>query len=965
MYRLIVPLILMLCAGGIVYSQSGTVYWLDNQLVSDCPSGDYNRTTRDCTGSDGIAYNTPAEAISPMIAGDTLCIREGTTYTQQFDFQVGNKSGQPGALITVGGCNGEKPTIRFVDSAIPGYGPIKARGNRGYFVFQDMVLDGGGSTSTSKSGWSIRDGNHHFTLRRLEIKNFINVSAVYVHLAPFTTIEDCLLHGTVSGTQASGTFHYGIYWYAGDNGVVRRNKIYNNTGGGMQIYPGPSNNVHVYKNDIYDNDTWPTVHVGGIEVNAPLVATPIQNIYVYDNTIHNNGSHSNAEGSTGPNSAGLEFRGSIPSGSSVSSLRNVHAWNNTIYFNRGYGLLYGALSGTNHFQNNIVTANVLQQVILAATNLGTNTVSFNGCTAAENCGATSKTVLTTSSQPFVNAAARDFRLIAGTNPVRNAGTTVETRPITIGNNDLGAYEQGEILAGSPIVEATFIEFPVASVSAIQPTIGIEGVTIECVTCTGTPVASAVSVKTGADKTVRVSVTGITGTGSCRMSYNGATGNMQDVSVVGPVLEGMGQGVNTVASLDVSGTCDNSIGGAPPATNLHVHHKVNEGAGSTWQDETANNLDTTLTGSPTWVTTGVEGSAVHFANDGVDRRATFAWGNAIDPKATSFTYCVRVIPDVDLLNKVVMGPPSGTNQRLDIGIHQTLGTWGIGVGASSITSTGASEFPRTNNITLLCLLNDATTNTATLAVDAVIGTSAAAVKSTASISSLAGNLIIGCGILQLTHCGGYTVDEPKIWLKLLSQAELDAELASYNPTGTSIPCHKQQAVEWYDVYLRSPNGLVNLWSTDVMTQVIAGGAVVVKIQVDCITIPGSPVSFRLYSSTDGVDFLLAVPDTLGAEGVAMWGPSEDNTLNRFASVCCISGALTPIDGVTMLTSTSTPNITMTTGSSYTIQFIIKFSKTIAGQSRWFKLKQDNGADLGTGYTVLPKVDIVQRRAMLPF
>jgi hypothetical protein len=49
--------------------------WLDPSLVSDCTSGNYDSTARDCGGSEGNAYNTPNDLDSVVSTGDTVEIR--------------------------------------------------------------------------------------------------------------------------------------------------------------------------------------------------------------------------------------------------------------------------------------------------------------------------------------------------------------------------------------------------------------------------------------------------------------------------------------------------------------------------------------------------------------------------------------------------------------------------------------------------------------------------------------------------------------------------------------------------------------------------------------------------------------------------------------------------------------------------------------------------------------------------
>ncbi|MBL8038271.1 MAG: right-handed parallel beta-helix repeat-containing protein [Nitrospira sp.] len=277
------------------------------------------------------------KGVQPLQPGDSLYIRGGL-YTEQIDLQTPNKTGTAGKYITIGGYQGETVILQFADTASLGYGPIKARGNRGYFIFEHMILDGSASSDTSRSGWAIRDGNHHFTLRNLEIKNFKNVSAVLVS-ANDVTIQNCKLHDQVSTLKTTGTYHYGIYFHDGANGLIEGTDIYNNAGGGLQIYPGPINTLVVRNNTIHDNNTKTTIHIGGIVIATDKVQT-ITDVRVYNNIIYNNGSSPSSGIAPGIRVGGVQTR----------------IFNNTVYNNKGYGIVNN--DRTAAIQNNIVFGNV-------------------------------------------------------------------------------------------------------------------------------------------------------------------------------------------------------------------------------------------------------------------------------------------------------------------------------------------------------------------------------------------------------------------------------------------------------------------------------------------------------------------------------------------------------------------------------------------------------------------------------
>ena len=97
---------------------------------------------------------------------------------------------------------------------------------------------------------------------------------------------------------------------------------------------------------------------------------------------------------------------------------------------------------------------------------------------------------------------------------------------------------------------------------------------------------------------------------------------------------------------------------------------------------------------------------------------------------------------------------------------------------------------------------------------------------------------------------------------------------------------------------------------------------------------------------------------------MWGPVNDPLANQYAVSCCISGALTPNAGVTLVESTVSPTIALGQNQSYTLRLLIRVGD-IAGQSRYIRLYQDNGAVLAGGYTTTPEIRVVPPMASVGF
>lgn len=347
------------------------------------------------------------KGVSLLQPGDTLYIRGGV-YTEQIDLQKPNKSGTVGNYITIAGYRGETVTLEYTELSEGGYGPIKARGNRGYLIFENLVLDG--KNGADKSGWSIRDGNHHFILRNLEIMHF-RVSGLYISANDIQVIN-CSIHDQISETGLPGHRYYGIYFHDGNNGLIEGNDIYNNPGGGIQAYPGTINNLVIRNNKIHDNNS--TIHspIGGIVISGSGYA--VANVSVYNNLLYNNGS-SPLSGL----SPGIRIDGPNTTGTKV--------WNNTVYKNKGYGLSISQANKT-VVQNNIVYENVDGALF----DSGTDTILSHNLTTDPK---------------LLRSGTSDFRL-QPRSPAIDAGTPLSQVSTDFRNvlrpqgktHDIGAYE---------------------------------------------------------------------------------------------------------------------------------------------------------------------------------------------------------------------------------------------------------------------------------------------------------------------------------------------------------------------------------------------------------------------------------------------------------------------------------------------------------------------------------------------
>ncbi len=373
-------------------------------------------------GTLNAPFKSFAQGVGVLQPGDSLIIREGI-WTEQIRLAPLKKTGTPGNYITIAGYPGETVIIRYADLIEKGNGPINARGNLGYLVFENLVLDG--INSTNGTGWQIRDGNHHFILRNLEIRNF-KYNGLYIS-ASDVQVTNCKIHDQVSVSGLPGERWYGIYFHDGLNGLIEGNDIYNNPGGGIQAYPGEISNLIIRNNTLHHNNYLVTSAVEGIIVFQGGT-TRVTGVQIYNNLIYLNGEKQPFPGKSG----GIR----VANGASSTKI-----WNNTIYGNKGWGIniqtgVSGPPGGT-VVQNNIIFENTAGQIIDAGSD---STLTHN---------------LTTDPK-FIKVESFNFKL-QELSPAIDAGITLSTVTTDIMNfprpygsaYDMGAYEVGTSSSNSP------------------------------------------------------------------------------------------------------------------------------------------------------------------------------------------------------------------------------------------------------------------------------------------------------------------------------------------------------------------------------------------------------------------------------------------------------------------------------------------------------------------------------------
>ena len=135
-----------------VSTASAATIYVDGQLSGDC-NGTYSVANRDCSGNDGDAYNTLAEAANVATAGDTVLIRSGTYNQQLRPAHSGTVSG----TITFGRYRNETVTISLgSDIAID-------ISDRNYIILDGLAVD--------ESRWLEAENAHYNVIRNCTFTN--------------------------------------------------------------------------------------------------------------------------------------------------------------------------------------------------------------------------------------------------------------------------------------------------------------------------------------------------------------------------------------------------------------------------------------------------------------------------------------------------------------------------------------------------------------------------------------------------------------------------------------------------------------------------------------------------------------------------------------------------------------------------------------------------------------------------
>jgi parallel beta-helix repeat protein len=364
-----------------------------------------------CTAATNI--NTPKKTLASSVAclgpGKTLFVRGGTYLgsSQTARIPSGSDWANP---VTIRAYPGETVTI----VAESGTHALYFNNGNHHIVIDGFVIDATGGLN----GVKVMQGSHHIRIMNTEVKN-APVSGINVSPDSGSTDNE-FINCSVHNNGFSAQFDHGIYISNARN-LIDGCDIYNNGAYGVHIYSGANNGNNTVRNSRVHGQTGKA----GI-----LVATGT------GNSVYNNILYGNAWG------IALFYGG----GGAV--------YNNTVVSN-GVGIYVCCGAQTSTIDNNIVYNNSSTGLYVEDTSVGAMTMrnnisARNGTNFKDNSGIAvlSGNFIGDQYDPkFANAAANDYRLLAGSQAIDTGraitGLAIDcvgtARPRGAGY-DIGAYE---------------------------------------------------------------------------------------------------------------------------------------------------------------------------------------------------------------------------------------------------------------------------------------------------------------------------------------------------------------------------------------------------------------------------------------------------------------------------------------------------------------------------------------------
>ena len=861
-----------------------------------------------------------------LTAGDACYVRGGT-YTESGGVRI-LASGTASAPIVLANYPGELPVIDF---------PAQVSSNRiliehanattaptaiGYITVEGFEI---------KNGWEgIKFTNlHNSTIRRNKIHDGY-ASGIFGAGGHHNVFERNVIYhqgnwvGCANGTQACNQQH-GMYMH-GDSYTVKNNIVYDNIGIGIQ-HNGSSTSLYTTARHpsvefsggknwiIVDNTCAYQANAAGITIWGDGTNARIENNVLYENRV------------SGPSSSaqGVFFTGN---GGTNVTIRDNHC-----YASGSGGLAcIGGTKDSNGVQVAVEGVNYTQ----------------------------SGNVENVSAPAFVNGgsnalpASPDFRLTAAA-PLNMALANEFPN-----NGVVGAFKP----SGAPHASITTNKIRVSfNTSAAVPVQNFSpaGATAAC-TGTNCPGALTVSAVAGVPNTDTDAIMTISGfpSDAClstnlavTISYNAASGLWTGNDDIGPypVLH---QKLFSFTNLAVANNCTGSGPAGYPGGYL-IYHKFDEGSGTSANDESANNLDCTLTNGAGWGA-GKTGSALSVAS-GTTQYCASAWGSGVNPSTQDITIFIPVKIEAGAENSLhyIAGPDLGTNQRAYICGQN--GVWKISMQSTSCQSTPVSNLAVTSGWNVLTLRFNSTTDVATLYKDDVAGTGGASVAYTSF--AFATNWKIG-RLHTNNTTGNYLFDDFVVYLSLVDPATLSAAFNAAPSTAAGTLA--QVAIQFQGVILDTAGSPIVVGPSVQTIEVPTRGGAVLVFQVNCNTgTDCDQTAFRLVYEKNTSSVIQQVPNIETADGTWMWGANPEAHLNNGPRTTRLTGSCTVEPGVTLQTADQVPSLAIPQTGCTVLAYIVHVDGVAGVDYFDYKLQTADGQDLPGGYAQIARIKVVNPMA----
>lgn len=853
----------------------------------------------DCTAAQNplTAKLTISSALGCESAGDTIWVGDGTYAETGL-----------GSLITPGTSESARTAIRAINRGAVEIMPSTTGqaillSGKAYVHLDGLVIN---ATNASNDALKLESNSHHVLLEFLELTGS-KTQGLLVQGSPNGILRDSWVHDN-GNTAVNGQLWHGVYLNTGsDDWTIERNELSWNSQMGIQLYASPKRATFRY-NFVHHNCQ--KVGHGGSEM---VVAHQ-------DHTLAHNIIWS--EGDCG---SGVTINLQTPARARLSNM--------TI-----------ACTGTCSGSGVSITASNTGVIVENGVILGWNT---NINDAAGDTTLTTNRTTGTPSAIWKDSANGDFAQIAVAVTI-DAGTNVGL--VYCGSlPDQGAHETCGPISAS--IDGRTLDLTVDTAFAPwQLTSGVIGWSVACSVGAGcgTPTLNSMSVISGAPSIIRFDIAGITdnachGDETWTISHNSVTGSTQDSANIGRVKN---QNLLSFTDFAVTNNCTVGGGGGGsteptyPGTP-YIHYRFN---GDNVDEVAGRNA--TLNGTSFVASTYDQGLQT---DAGENDYAELPYGDGVDMDTQDLTiaFAYTITDDQVGTTKALFGAPlAGTNQRLYI--VAVNGT--IRPGVQNYAASTASELTEQVGTNHVCLTNNASTNTVTLWLNGVAGTSTSAVRTHTGYALTGGNLRVGLPINFATSSAKAVVYEEFVLYQ--SVEDCASIFEAYQPSaspwnGTIVAA----ATRPYQIKVDSLTARIPLAANNTCVTLSKYAAFAGVWQIDGTAADPSPLGFSAYYSCalcPSAGAVLPVPDTATPDGVRFFNASESGLISGNHGTQLVGG-YTIVGGATHMTSNSIQVVDLEEDNSTLQTYGFQFDGAVAGREYRFRLKEQSGLALDSHTT----------------